>query len=250
MLRLRQLIYAELMRSWLELARYPAQFFLGLLLMGLIFYLLFGFAKLAGAVDASGIQTTKLIAGYLLGILALGTIGGPAHQVSREVKSGSLENMVLSGQGLTAFFVVQVLARSWFSLLQMGLLFTVLVFIYKSSFELSWLLLPTFFLFLIAALGLGLLAGAVVLLYKEVSNIFTLVQLLVFPAVMVELPQLQWFPLTLGANMTRNLVSGGSVEPIDWAILGLGAVALYSIGVYFFQSADLLARRRGLLGHE
>lgn len=248
--RLRQLFYAELMRSWLELVRYPAQFVLGLLLMGLIFYLLFGFARLAGALDSSGLQTTKLIAGYLLGIFALATIGGPAHQVSREVKSGSLENMVLSGQGLAAFFVVQVLARFWYSLLQLSLLLVALAFVYKSVFTLSWLLLPAFFLFSIAALGLGLMAGAMILLYKEVSNLFTLVQLLVFPAVMVELPQLEWFPLTLGASITRKLLSGVAINPVDWVILGLGAIALYSLGVYLFQTADLVARKKGLLGHE
>ncbi|PZA08529.1 ABC transporter [Meiothermus sp. PNK-Is4] len=238
------------MRAWLELIRYPLQFLLGLVLLGLIFYLLFGFARLAGAVDASGYQTTKLIIGYLLGILAAAIISGPAQQVSREAKSGTLENMVLSGQGLTAFFVVQVLARSWLSLLQMGVLLVALAFIFKSTYVLSWLLLPAFLLFLLTALGLGLMLAALILLFKEVNQIFVLVQLLVFPAVIVEVPQLEWFPLTLGASLIREILTGVPVEPFRWALLTLGTVAVYSLGVFFFQSADVAARRRGLLGHE
>ncbi len=60
------------------------------------------------------------------------------------------------------------------------------------------------------------MAGAVILLFKEVSQFFTLVQLLVFPAVIVELPQLQWFPLTLGAGVFRKLILGGSAAPLEW----------------------------------
>jgi len=238
------------MRSWLEQVRYPLQFVLGLVLIGLIFYLLTGFARVAGALDASGAQTAKLLVGYLLGLLAVGIIGAPAAQVGREAKAGTLENMVLSGQGLTAFFVVQVLARFWLNLLQFGLLFLVLGAIFKANFVFGWPLLPAFFLFILTSLGLGLMAGAVILLFKEVSQVFTLAQLLVFPAVIVELPQLQWFPLTLGASVFRKLILGASVAPLEWAILLLGTVAVYSLGVYFFQSADLLARKKGLLGHE
>lgn len=223
---------------------------MSLVLIGFIFYLLVGFARAAGALDASGVQTAKLLVGYLLGLLAVGIISGPAMQVSREARSGTLENMVLSGQGLTAFFVVQVLARLWLSLLQFGLLFAVLGTIFGANFVFSWQLLPALFLFSLTSLGLGLMAGAVILLFKEVSQIFTLVQLLVFPAVIVELPQLQWFPLTLGAGVFRKLILGGSAAPLEWAILLLGTVVVYSLGVYLFQSADLLARKKGLLGHE
>jgi ABC-2 type transport system permease protein len=238
------------MRAWLELVRYPLQSLLGLLLLGLIFYLLFGFARLAGAVDASGYQTTKLIIGYLLGTFAAAIIGGPAQQVSREVKSGTLENMVLSGQGLTAFFVVQALARSWLSLLQLGVLLVALAFIFKATYTLSWLMLPAFLLFLLTALGLGLMLGALMLLFKEVGQIFVLIQLLVYPAVIVAVPQLEWFPLTLGASLIREMLTGAPVEPLRWALLVLETVAVYSLGVFAFQSADMAARRRGLLGHE
>lgn len=248
--RLASLIWAEFMRTWLELVRYPLQFALGLLLVGFIFYLLLGFANLAGVATLNQAQLTQLLVGYLLGLLALSIISMPGMQVSREAKSGTLENMVLSGQGLVAFFVVQVFTRSWLSFVQFGLLFAVLAHITKANYTLSWQVLPAFILFLATALGLGLIFGAILLLFKEVNNIFVLVQLMVFPAVIVELPQLEWFPLVLGASIIREITLGGSVEVYRWALFGLGTVALYSLGVYLFQTADILARKRGLLGQE
>lgn len=250
MRRLANLIRAEFMRAWLELVRYPLQFALGLLLVGVIFYLLLGFANLAGVATANQTQLTRLLVGYLLGLVALGIISAPAMQVSKEAKSGTLENMVLSGQGLTAFFVVQTLTRFWLSLVQFILLFFVLARIAQISYTLSWQVLPALVLFLITALGLGLVLGALMLLFKEVNNIFTLVQLLIFPAVIAELPQLEWFPLVLGARVIRKLFLGNAVEPFAWTLLVLGTVAVFSLGVFLFQSADVAARKRGLLGHE
>ncbi len=248
--RLANLIWAEFMRAWLELVRYPLQFALGLILIGLIFYLLLGFANLAGVTTANQAQLTRLLVGYLLGLVALGIMSNPATQVSKEAKSGTLENMVLSGQGLTAFFVVQTLARFWLNLVQFGLLFFVLAYITQISYTLSWQVIPAFVLFLIAALGLGLAFGALMLLFKDVNNIFVLVQLMVFPAVIVELPLLEWFPLVLGASVIRETLLGGTVEVFRWALLALGTVAVYGLGVFLFQSADVAARKRGLLGHE
>lgn len=250
MRRLANLIRAEFMRAWLELVRYPLQFALGLLLAGVVFYLLLGFANLAGVATANQTQLTQLLVGYLLGLVALGIISAPAMQVSKEAKSGTLENMVLSGQGLTAFFVVQTLTRFWLSLVQFVLLFFVLARIAQISYTLSWQVLPALVLFLITALGLGLAFGALMLLFKEVNNIFTLVQLLVFPALITELPQLEWFPLVLGARVIRKLFLGNVVEPFAWTLLVLGTAAVFSLGVFLFQSADVAARKRGLLGHE
>lgn len=247
---LANLIRAEFMRAWLELVRYPLQFALGLLLVGVIFYLLLGFANLAGVATANQTQLTRLLVGYLLGLVALGVLSAPATQVSKEAKSGTLENMVLSGQGLTAFFVVQTLTRFWLSLVQFVLLFFVLARIAQISYTLSWQVLPALVLFLITALGLGLAFGALMLLFKEVNNIFTLVQLLIFPALIAELPQLEWFPLVLGASVIRKLFLGNAVEPFAWTLLVLGTVAVFSLGVFLFQSADVAARKRGLLGHE
>lgn len=247
---LANLIRAEFMRTWLELVRYPLQFALGLLLVGVIFYLLLGFANLAGVATANQTQLTRLLVGYLLGLVALGIISAPAMQVSKEAKSGTLENMVLSGQGLTAFFVVQTLTRFWLNLVQFGVLFVVLAHIAQISYTLSWQAIPAFVLYLIAALGLGLVLSALMLLFKDVNNIFVLVQLMVFPAVIVELPQLEWFPLVLGASVIREILLGGTVEAFRWALLMLGTVAIYSLGVFIFQSADVAARKRGLLGHE
>lgn len=248
--RLANLIWAELMRTWLELVRYPLQFVLGLLLVGFVFYLLLGFANLAGVATSNQTQLTRLLVGYLLGMLALGIISIPGTQISREAKSGTLENMVLSGQGLAAFFVVQVLTRSWLSLVQFGLLFVVLAYIAKANYTLSWQVLPAFTLFLATALGLGLIFGALILLFKDVNNIFVLVQLMIFPALIVELPQLEWFPLVLGASIIREILLGGTVEVFRWALLTLGTIATYSLGVFLFQTADVAARKRGLLGHE
>ena len=250
MRRLANLIRAEFMRTWLELVRYPLQFALGLLLVGVIFYLLLGFANLAGVATANQTQLTRLLVGYLLGLVALVIISAPAMQVSKEAKSGTLENMVLSGQGLTAFFVVQTLTRFWLSLVKLLLIFFVLARIAQISYTLSWQVLPALVLFLITALGLGLVFGALMLLFKEVNNIFTLVQLLIFPAVIAELPQLEWFPLVLGASVIRKLFLGNAVEPFAWTLLVLGTVAVFSLGVFLFQSADVAARKRGLLGHE
>ncbi len=250
MQRLTNLIWAEMMRAWLELVRYPLQIAFGLLLVGLIFYLLLGFANLAGVATSNQAQLTRLLVGYLLAMIALGVISNPAQQVSKEAKSGTLENMVLSGQGLTMFFVVQTLARFWLTLIQFGLLFVVIANLAKVSYTLSWQVIPAFILFLITALGLGLAVGALMLLFKDVNNIFVLVQLMVFPALIAELPQLEWFPLVLGASVIREILLGGTVEPFQWTLLALGTVATYSLGVFLFQTADVAARRRGLLGHE
>jgi len=248
--RLANLFWAETMRAWLELIRYPLQFLLGLILIGSIFYLLLGFANLAGVTTSNQTQLTQLLVGYLLGLSALGNISGPAVQIGKEAKSGTLENMVLSGQGLAAFFVVQVLARFWLTLVQFGLLFFVLAYLIQLSHTISWQVIPALILFLITALGLGLGLGALILLFKDPHGISLPVQLMVFPAVMVELPQLEWFPLVLGASVIREILLGGTVEVFRWALLVLGTVATYGLGVFLFQSADMAARRRGLLGHE
>lgn len=250
MRRLANLIRAELMRAWLELVRYPLQFVLGLLLIGVIFYLLLGFAYLAGAATGNQAQLTRLLVGYLLGLVALGVISTPAMQVSKEAKSGTLENMVLSGQGLTAFFIVQTIARFWLNLVQLVLLFFVLARIAQISYTLSWQIIPALILLLITALGLGLAFAALMLLFKEVNNVFILVQLMVFPALIAELPQLEWFPLILEASTFRKLLTGNAVDPFSWALMVLGTVAVFSLGVFLFQSADVAARKRGLLGHE
>jgi len=248
--RLFILFIAELQRAWLEQVRYPLQFVLGLVLVGLIFYLLLGVAQISGVSGANPAQVSRLLVGYLLGLIALGVVSSLSNQISKEAKSGTLENMVLSGHGLTAFFVVQTLARFGQNLFQFAILFFVLAHLSQINYTLSWQLLPAFVLFLIAALGLGLALGAVELLFKETSSALLLLKLLVFPAVIAELPQLEWFPLVLGASIFRELLQNGVVEGLRWLLFAVETVALYSLGVFLFQSADLEARKRGLLGHE
>lgn len=250
MRKLAILFGAEAWRAWLEEVRYPLQFVMGLVFMGLIFFLLKGVAQLSGVSSSNPETIFRLLVGYLLGLLAMSALSGIAAQISREAKSGTLENMVLSGHGLTAFFVTQALARLAPILLNTVILFLVLTNHNKINFSLSWEMLPAIGLFYIAALGLGLVVGAVALLFKEIRTFFMLAQLLVFPAVIANLPQLEWFPLVLGASVIRDLLQGSAVEAYWWILLLAETTAVFCGGVLLFELADREARKRGLLGHE
>ncbi|BCZ90720.1 ABC transporter [Thermus scotoductus] len=254
-----RITYIEFWRFFRTLSRYPLELLGGVLAASVVFSLFFlGVHYLAGPA-LFGERLEALIVSLISWSLAFSLLSYTASTLTQESLAGLLEQLALTRPGLLGI----VLVRAVLSLFQISLLIVpvVLAILLTSGARLelnSAAFLPLGALAL-SSLGLGLILGGLVLVYKRVDQLMGLLQFLLLGIFLVRFESLAWpwnilgycLPLTPSVMTLRLLLGEGSVD-VDGQFLFLlnwiNTAVYLSFGVMFFKSALRKARKLGTLG--
>lgn len=252
-----ELLTAELKRTWIQFIRYPAEVIAGLVITTSVFYGLFLSARyMVGPNFAFGDRLDAVVVGYVVWTLTLYIINDIAIGLQSEAQTGTLEQVFLSPYAAPMVF----LARAFASLVLRLVLIVGIVFILMGitgsqlSFPIT-LILPLLSL-VMAGYGFAFVMGGCALVFKRVQQVLGIVQflLLFLLAAPVEewtgpMASLRYFlPMLPSTGLLRDLMARGNT--LDWGgflLALLNGLAYLGLGLYLFQWAERIAKRRGSL---
>ena len=237
---------------WLEYVSDFVLYFAGFLLLMVIFN--------AAAPDYGSQGILSSLAGYITWKVCATSFLNVARIADEEARTGTLEQIFLSGGALQIF-----LARSLGIFLNQALRGLLLGLALGAFLGVltppSLLSLAIFLLTFLGALGLGLGMAGLVLVYKRLGGFLSLVwQMLVFfSGALAPLPGVlgtfsRVLPLSWGIAALRTaLVSSATLNDL-WQNgllpgLLLNTLLYLALGVAFFTWGERRARRLGVLGH-
>ncbi|ELY68034.1 ABC transporter permease [Natrinema versiforme] len=246
---------AVLYREYLLFVRYPANAIGGLVISVFFFGLLFyGGRAIAGQALTDSIE--GIIVGYFLWSLSVGAYSSISNDIGSEVQWGTLERHVMSPFGFAPVVLLKGVAKIVRSFLTSAVLLAVMLVITGTGLELNFVTtVVVATLSIVSVLGLGLAAGGVTVLYKQIGNWLNLLQfgfIVLISAPAFDLGWLRWLPLAQGsALLQRTMIDGVRLwefPPAELAVLLAVAVGYFAAGYAVFQYATRRARRLGVLG--
>jgi ABC-2 type transport system permease protein len=244
---------AELIRFWAEL-RFYRQLLLGnllsaLLVVGGIFFLV----SLLGEVSVSGLVALLF---WLYASIPLSRISADIYE---ESTSGAFEQMCLH----TTRPALVLLVRMALYALQQTVVILPVFFVLAVVFGISWSALTAYpwlgltgilVMTLVGLAGLGLIVGAVLLIYRDAISYSSAAEyvLLFVSGAVVPIAQLPafiqvvapWLPLSLGIEAVRRLAVGGELSALV-LLLGVQSLALLLGGLVVFRLSLRRALRHG-----
>ncbi|QLG49059.1 ABC transporter permease [Natrinema halophilum] len=251
----RHLARAVLYREYLIFVRYPANAVGGLVISVFFFGLLFyGGRMVAGRALTDSIE--GIIVGYFLWSLSVGAYSSISNDIGSEVQWGTLERHVMSPFGFAPVALLKGVAKIVRSFVTSTILLSVMIVITGTTLELNLLtIVVVATLSIVSVLGLGLAAGGVTVLYKQIGNWLNLLQfgfIVLVSAPAFDLGWLRYLPLAQGsALLQRTMIDDVRLwefPPADLGILLGVAVGYFVLGYAVFQYATRRARRLGVLG--
>jgi ABC-2 type transport system permease protein len=241
---------AELRRHYLE----PIG---GLVLVSALFLGLYYGVRAVALAPAGSAGTSASLDGLLVGYFSWGVAGAAynsiARHIAQESQTGTLEQLFLSPHRFSAIMV----SRASVHMLS-GLGSTAAMALIAMLCTGRWLHLPlghTVALLLLASVslvGVGLAVGGVVLIYKRLSAIASLLNLLLL--VVVSVPARSWtglglLPFAYGASTVRALAAGhASASLATYALVAANSLVYLVAGLWIFRRFERYARRGSLLG--
>jgi ABC-2 type transport system permease protein len=243
----------EFIRSLWEIKRNPFQTVFGIVGLGAIFYLILA----AGRVISNNQQTSagiaSLLINYTLGMIVLFQVSSPSSVIRAESKNGMMEHLYLSQFNLVTIFTARALGSLLINLIQMVILISGLLLLTGTTLEWSVHMILPLLSAVIGALGLGLWYASLAILIKDNSGLFTLSQFALFALVGLPVIKKFWFyfiPIAPSTSLVNWAAFGG--KP-DWEFLlpaFLNSLGYYIVGAWLFQHALIIAKRKGIVGHE
>jgi ABC-2 type transport system permease protein len=253
-----RLFEAELIRYWTLYRRYPADVIGNLVFLSATFYaLLIGSRYVAGPSAQFGGRVDAIIVGYWLWTVLIFALVTMAAELQTEALTGTLEQLSLSGHGLTRIMLVRGLAAVGFNVaLTLVMLGSMLLLTGRRLLISAPVAIPLGAV-LVGAYGLSLGLGALALLFKRVQHLIQMAHVALLFLVMAPVESFstpawviaQVFPIAPAASLLRLLMVDG--QPLDGrlaAVVAVNAFGYFAAGVWLFRWADREARRRALLG--
>ncbi|MGL6339294.1 MAG: hypothetical protein ACRC80_09155 [Waterburya sp.] len=255
-----RLLEVEFKNSVINIIRYPLNFLSGAVVLSLFFLgLFFGASYLAGGVDffKDGRVESSLVS-FIAWTLTITCLSSLSNDIQKEAAQGTLEHIVASKRSFLLIMLVRLVVTIFVIFLLNGLIFTVLTLVTRSQFNLSWSILVPITCIAISASGLGLILGALTLVYKQVSGLINMIQFLILPAFFISYSDLQGsakylvslLPCLSGMEFARNLLVMSVGNPFNsyWFFAALANSAVWlCLGMIVFQLSLRRARRKGLL---
>jgi ABC-2 type transport system permease protein len=246
---------AVLYREYLIFVRYPANavggIVISLFFFGVLFY---GGQMVAGQALTDSIE--GIIVGYFLWTLSVGAYSSISNDIASEVQWGTLERHVMTPFGFAPVALLKGVAKIVRTFITSAVILAAMILLTGTSLALNlFTIVVIATLSIVSVLGLGLAAGGVTVLYKQIGNWLNLLQfgfIVLISAPALELWWMQYLPLAHGsALLQRAMVDGTPLWAFSPAELGLlvGVAAGYLLGGYWvFERATRRARRLGVLG--
>lgn len=241
----------------LKLARrYIVNTAVGVLTLYLFFaFIFFGGGFVMGDLLARSID--QIIVGYFLFTMAVSAYAGLTHDLTEEAQWGTLEQLTMSPVGFTQLVTVKTIVNLVGTFVVGAVLLTLMLVTTMTPLYIKLIpILVLGVLTLIPVVGIGFIFGGAALVYKQIEKVFSIVQLSFIGLLAVPVPEypvLKLLPMALGNHLLqRVMVDGVSLSELPLFDLGLlvgKAVAYVIIGLFVFQYATSVARKRGILGH-
>ncbi|WP_265108532.1 ABC transporter permease [Halosolutus halophilus] len=246
---------AVLYREFLIFVRYPANA-IGGIIVSLFFFgvLFYGGRMVAGRALTDSIE--GIIVGYFLWTLSVGAYSAISNDISSEVQWGTLERHVMTPFGFAPVALLKGVAKIVRSFITSTIILAVMIGITGTSLELPLFTIGVIAtLSIVSVLGLGLAAGGVTVLYKQIGNWLNLLQfgfIVLISAPAFDLGWMRFLPLAHGSALLQRAMIDGTrlweFTPIELGLL-IGVAAGYvALGYAVFQYATRRARRLGVLG--
>lgn len=246
---------AVLYREFLIFVRYPANA-IGGIIVALFFFgvLFYGGQIVAGQALTDSIE--GIIVGYFLWTLSVGAYSSISNDIGSEVQWGTLERHVMTPFGFAPVALLKGVAKIVRTFITSTIILTVMIVITGTTLELNLLTIVVIAtLSIVSVLGLGLAAGGVTVLYKQIGNWLNLLQfgfIVLISAPAFGLGWMRFLPLAHGsALLQRTMIDGIRLWEFTPAEVGLLigiAVGYLVVGYTVFQYATRRARRLGVLG--
>ncbi|SIS17766.1 ABC transporter permease [Natronorubrum thiooxidans] len=246
---------AVLYREYLIFVRYPANAIGGIIISVFFFGVLFyGGQMVAGQALTDSIE--GIIVGYFLWTLSVGAYSAISNDIASEVQWGTLERHVMTPFGFAPVALLKGVAKIVRTFITSTIILAVMIGITGTTLQLNLFTIAVVAtLSIVSVLGLGLAAGGVTVLYKQIGNWLNLLQfgfIVLISAPAFDLGWMRFLPLAHGsALLQRAMVDGVRLWEFTLTDVGLliGIAAGYlALGYVVFQYATRRARRLGVLG--
>jgi len=195
--------------------------------------------------------TPSLILMYTVLQLTLGFYTSFYRFLRNDALQGTLEHLALARGGLLSQLFVRLAVQGAYIILQSLLVLLILVALTKVSLEITpWWPLGVGVV-LLAAVGLSLLMGALGLYFKEIDNVFTLIQFILIPYFLSFIqwqPYMAYLPFAPGAHLVRLGLTGGDFDRGIFLLALFQGLFLFAAGLLAMVYMYRMVRRWGILG--
>lgn len=195
--------------------------------------------------------TPSLILMYTVLHLTLGFYTSFYRFLRNDALQGTLEHLALARGGLLSQLFVRLAVQGAYIILQSLLVLLILVALTKVTLEITpWWPLGVGVV-LLAAVGLSLLMGALGLYFKEIDNVFTLIQFILIPYFLSFIqwqPYMAYLPFAPGAHLVRLGLTGGDFDRGIFLLALFQGLFLFAVGLLAMVYMYRMVRRWGILG--
>ncbi|MFA9427792.1 ABC transporter permease [Natronorubrum sp. A-ect3] len=246
---------AVLYREYLIFVRYPANAIGGIVISLFFFGVLFyGGQMVAGQALTDSIE--GIIVGYFLWTLSVGAYSSISNDIASEVQWGTLERHVMTPFGFAPVALLKGVAKIVRTFIISTIILAVMIVITGTTLALNVLTIVVIAtLSIVSVLGLGLAAGGVTVLYKQIGNWLNLLQfgfIVLISAPAFDLGWMRFLPLAHGSALLQRAMIDGTrlweFTPLESGLLVGVAAGYLLLGYAVFQYATRRARRLGVLG--
>jgi len=251
------LLPAELRRIGAEMARYPSEIVVSVLVLIILFYGFFvGAGYVAGAMPGFGERIDTLIVGYVVWTLVLGSLTSVSGDLDVDARAGVLQQVFMSSYGPLRVFVSRTIANMLITTaITVGVLVAILLLTGRRLSIPVTAVLPTVGI-LLGSFGIAFLVGSLTLWLKQVRQLINLGQFVLLFLVMTPFETLSEslrlaryvLPVVPGIGVLRDLLIRNELH---WDSLSLAILngAIYTLlGLVVFRSSISKVRRSGSLG--
>ena len=246
---------AVLYREFLLFVRYPANAIGGIVISIFFFGVLFyGGQMVAGQALTDSIE--GIIVGYFLWTLSVGAYSSISNDIASEVQWGTLERHVMTPFGFAPVALLKGVAKIVRTFITSAIVLAVMLLLTGTTLALNLGTIGVVAtLSIVSVLGLGLAAGGVTVLYKQIGNWLNLLQfgfIVLISAPAFEVGWLRVLPLAHGSALLQRAMIDGTrlweFTPLEVGLLFGVAVGYLGLGYVVFRYATNRARRLGVLG--
>jgi hypothetical protein len=262
---------AEMVRNWIIMRRYWFATVMGLVVgYGMLMLMIAGFMASPGQIAGfSGDTVIPKVVGLIVGMFAFGIVGLFSQGLQSMASAGQLEQMCMSPHGLITNFMARSLVSAVSSIFSCIVMLTLVSLSVKGTLHAAgWSdwgpLLILFGLTYLNLIGFGFMVGGLVLIFKQVGQIVTLVRLgMIFLAMPIDKKLFDSLGATLqflihllpitDATISLKLVL---IDGAGWSILGnshfffllVSCLIWTFLGVFCFRYMENWSRDKGTLG--
>lgn len=255
-----KLFRIELARTLALTLRYPANFVSSLLISTLMFYGLFMGAQYLSGQASFGSNLDAMIVGWTAWVLATKALNKPPLSIQNEADTGVLESIFLSRYPVWQIFLVRALTETLIDIVLIVVMVSLLVWLTDSQvqFALS-IALPTFTLVL-AALGMGLIAGGIALQVKRISAVLPTLQMALLLLMFTPFEEWKtgieagiaaiamWLPMVPSVVLLRSIMAfHAPMDPTLAMMAVINGVAWVGLGLIVFAQMGRRVKSMGLL---